>query len=101
MKYYGSKLKECLIIKYDFDYKVFNMSMAFVLVNADLGAEEHLVKDLKKIENVTEVYLVYGVYDLIAKVEADSMDKVKETITWKIRRLDKVRSTLTMIVIEE
>ncbi len=77
------------------------MSMAFVLVNADLGAEEHLVKELKKIENVTEVYLVYGVYDLIAKVEADSMEKVKETITWKVRRLDKVRSTLTMIVIEE
>ena len=82
-------------------YMIFDMSMAFVLVNADLGAEEHLVKELKKIENVTEVYLVYGVYDLIAKVEADSMEKVKETITWKVRRLDKVRSTLTMIVIEE
>lgn len=73
--------------------------MAFVLINADLGAEEELVRQLKNTENVKEVYVVYGVYDIVAKVEADSMDKVKETITWKIRRLEKVRSTLTMIVV--
>ncbi|GIU71914.1 MAG: AsnC family transcriptional regulator [Candidatus Nitrosocaldaceae archaeon] len=76
------------------------MPKAFVLINADIGAEEQLVQELKKIENVTEVYAVYGAYDIIAKVESDSMDKVKETITWKIRRLDNVRSTLTMIVVE-
>ena len=74
--------------------------MAFVLINADLGAEEELVKELKEMDNVKEVYTVYGVYDIIVKVEADTMDKVKDTITWKIRRMDKVRSTLTMIVIE-
>ena len=77
-----------------------NMPMAFVLINADLGAEESLVKKLKDIEHVKEVYVVYGVYDIVAKVEADAMEKVKETITWKIRRLDRVRSTLTMIVVE-
>ncbi len=77
------------------------MPKAFVLINADLGAEEELVAELKKITNVTEVYVVYGVYDLISKVEADTMEKVKETITWHIRRLEKVRSTLTMIVVEE
>lgn len=43
----------------------------------------------------------YGVYDIIAKVEAEDMDKLKETITWRMRRLDKVRSTLTMIVISQ
>jgi DNA-binding Lrp family transcriptional regulator len=74
--------------------------MAFVLINADLGAEEDLVKQLKGIEFVDEVYVVYGVYDIVAKVKADTMDKVKETITWKVRRLDRVRSTLTMIVVE-
>jgi len=73
--------------------------MAFVLINADLGAEEELVRELRNTENVKEVYVVYGVYDIVAKVEADTMEKVKETITWKIRRLDKVRSTLTMIVV--
>jgi DNA-binding Lrp family transcriptional regulator len=70
------------------------------LVNADLGAEEDLLKKLREIPNVREVYVVYGVYDIVARVEADTMEKVKETITWHIRRLDKVRSTLTMIVVE-
>jgi DNA-binding Lrp family transcriptional regulator len=69
-------------------------------VNADLGAEEDLLKKLREIPNVKEVYVVYGVYDIVARVEADTMEKVKETITWHIRRLDKVRSTLTMIVVE-
>jgi DNA-binding Lrp family transcriptional regulator len=77
------------------------MPLAFVLINADLGTEEELIKELKKIEEVKEVYVVYGVYDIIAKIQADTMDKVKDTITWKIRRLEKVRSTLTMIVVEE
>ncbi|MEM4323669.1 MAG: Lrp/AsnC ligand binding domain-containing protein [Candidatus Nitrosocaldaceae archaeon] len=76
------------------------MSKAFVLINAEIGAEDKVVEELKKIENVKEVYAVYGAYDVIAKVESDNMDKVKETITWKIRRLENVRSTLTMIVIE-
>jgi DNA-binding Lrp family transcriptional regulator len=76
------------------------MSTAFVLINADLGAEEELVKEIRNTENVKEVYIVYGVYDIVAKIEADTMEKVKETITWKIRRLEKVRSTLTMIVVE-
>ncbi|HYA56153.1 MAG TPA: Lrp/AsnC ligand binding domain-containing protein [Nitrososphaerales archaeon] len=69
-------------------------------MNADLGAEEDLLKKLREIPNVKEVYVVYGVYDIVARVEADTMEKVKETITWHIRRLDKVRSTLTMIVVE-
>ena len=72
----------------------------FVLINADLGAEEQLMKELRSIENVKEVFIVYGVYDIIARIEGQTMEKVKETITWKIRRLDRVRSTLTMIVVE-
>jgi DNA-binding Lrp family transcriptional regulator len=82
------------------DRKGGKIPQAFVLVNADLGAEEDLLKKLREIPNVKEVYVVYGVYDIVARVEADSMEKVKETITWNIRRLDKVRSTLTMIVVE-
>ena len=76
------------------------MPQAFVLINSEIGAEEELLKDLKKIENVKEAYSVYGVYDIIVKVEADTMERLKEIVTWKIRRLDKVRSTLTMVVME-
>jgi DNA-binding Lrp family transcriptional regulator len=77
------------------------MPKAFVLVNTEIGSEADVLKDLKKIEGVEEAYAVYGVYDIIAKVGAETMDKLKEIVTWRIRRLDKVRSTLTMIVIEE
>ena len=58
------------------------------------------MKELRSIENVKEVFIVYGVYEIIARIEGQTMEKVKETITWKIRRLDRVRSTLTMIVVE-
>jgi DNA-binding Lrp family transcriptional regulator len=73
---------------------------AFVLINAEIGSEDEVLKQLKSLPNVKESYTVYGVYDIVAKVSADTMDKLKEIVTWKIRRLDKVRSTLTMIVVE-
>jgi len=70
------------------------------LVNAEVGSDVELLQVLKKIPNVKEAYAVYGVYDIVAKVEAETMDKLKEVVFAKIRRLDKVRLTLTMIVIE-
>ena len=76
------------------------MPKAFVLMNAELGSEDSLVNELKKLESVKEVYQVYGVYDIVAQVESDTMDKVKEIITWKLRKLPGVKSTLTMIVME-
>ncbi len=76
------------------------MPLAFVLINAEIGGEQEVIKALKTIKNVKEAHLVYGVYDIVAKVEAETMDKLKEIITWNIRRLDKVRSTLTMITME-
>jgi len=69
-----------------------------VLINTEIGAEEEVVKQIKKLPAVKEAYLVYGVYDIVAKVEAETMDKLKEIVSWNIRRLEKVRSTLTMLV---
>jgi len=74
--------------------------MAFVLINAEIGSEEEVLKELKKVEGVQEAYVVYGVYDVVAKIRADTMDKLKDVVTWHVRRLNKVRSTLTMIVVE-
>lgn len=76
------------------------MPSAFVLINAEIGSEDEVLKQLKSLPSVKESYVVYGVYDIVAKVSADTMDKLKEIVTWKVRRLDKVRSTLTMIVVE-
>jgi len=77
------------------------MPKAFVLIHTEIGSESDVLKDLRKIEGVEEAYAVYGVYDIICKVGAETMDKLKEIVIWRIRRLDKVRSTLTMIIIEE
>jgi len=75
------------------------LATAFVLINAEIGAENEVLKDLKAISEVKEAHMVYGVYDIIARVVTDTMQELKDTISWKIRRLDKVRSTLTMIVV--
>ena len=77
------------------------MPVAFVLINAELGSEGEVLNELKKVEGIEEAYSVYGVYDIIAKVRGETMEKLKDVVTWRIRRMNKVRSTLTMIVIEE
>lgn len=74
---------------------------AIVLINTQIGAERDVLKDLKDIKEVKEAHIVYGVYDIIAKVEAEDMDKLKDVITWKIRRIKKIMSTTTMIVMEK
>ncbi|MEO9294076.1 MAG: Lrp/AsnC ligand binding domain-containing protein [Nitrososphaera sp.] len=76
------------------------MPTAYVLINCDLGSEEDIIRDLKKLPEAIEVSGVYGVYDIVAKIRSDTMDRLRETITWHVRKIDKVRSTLTMIVIE-
>ncbi len=77
------------------------MPTAFVLINTEIGSSiAGILKDLKKVEGVDEAFAVYGVYDVIARVRAESMDKLNEIVTWHIRTLDKVRTTLTMIVVD-
>jgi DNA-binding Lrp family transcriptional regulator len=72
------------------------MRRAFVMVNADLGSEDELQSELKKVEGVVGVYQVYGVYDMIVQVEAESDQKLKEILFSRIRSLRHVRSTLTL-----
>ena len=76
------------------------MPTAFVVINSEIGMENEVLKQLKTLPNVKEAHPVYGVYDIIAKVTADTQDKLKEIVTKKIRGLENVRSTLTMLVIE-
>ena len=77
------------------------MPLAFLLINADLSSEYEVLGELRKIPNVKESYVVFGVFDIVAKLEAESMEKLKEIVMWKIRRIEKLRSTLTMMVVEE
>ena len=77
------------------------MPKAYVLINVESGAEEEVVEQLKKVGGVEEAYFSYGVYDIIAKVKADSMEKLKDVVTHQVRIINKVRSTLTLIMMEE
>ena len=81
------------------------MPTAYVLLNSDLGSDESIINDVKQIlsdENVTyEVQGVYGVYDIVLKLSSDDSEKLRSIITNKIRKITKVQSTLTMMVIEE
>jgi DNA-binding Lrp family transcriptional regulator len=74
---------------------------AFLLISAEVGRETDVVKELESIQNVREVHVTYGVYDAIAKIEAENPEKLKETITNRIRTLEHIKSTLTMVVVEE
>lgn len=77
------------------------MPVAFVLINTEIGAMEEVLKAVRKIDGVKEAYNVYGVYDIIAKVESKSMEQLKEVVTRNIRQISQVRSTQTMMVVEE
>jgi len=76
------------------------MAKAYVLINCELGSEADIIEQLKQLEVVKEVQGTFGAYDIITKIESDSVDKLRETITWNIRKLDKIRSTLTLMGIE-
>jgi len=76
------------------------METAYVLINCDLGCERAIIDELKQLDYVKEVHGVFGVYDILAKVESDSVESLRDVITWKIRKIDKVRSTLTLMGIE-
>jgi len=76
------------------------MATAYVLINCDLGYEEQIIEELKHLSDVKEVHGTFGAYDILAKVESDQTNTLKETITWKIRKLDRVRSTLSLMAIE-
>jgi len=80
-------------------FEVDALAIAFVLINAEIGAEDEVLESIREMAEVKEAHVVYGVYDIITRIEAETMDGLKETVTSKIRTLDKVRSTLTMIVV--
>ena len=77
------------------------MPKAFVLINVESGSEDEVLKQLKSIQGVEEAYFSYGVYDIITKIKADTMEKLKDLVTHQVRTLSKVRSTLTLIMMEE
>ena len=73
------------------------MTIAYVLIKSDLGAEQKVIEQLEKLEQVVRIDRTFGGYDMVVKMESEHIEKIRETITWNIKKLDKVRSTLTLI----
>jgi DNA-binding Lrp family transcriptional regulator len=77
------------------------MPTAYILVNTEIGAENQVIKALKKVEGVEEVHHLWGVYDIIANVKAKSIDELKHIITKRIEKIGKINSKLTLIITEK
>ncbi len=74
------------------------MHKGFILLNCDLGAEGYIVGELKQMEHITNAYLTFGAYDVIAEIQTDDQNKFERAIA-TIRRLSRVVSTMTLNVI--
>jgi DNA-binding Lrp family transcriptional regulator len=77
------------------------MPTAYVLLNTEIGAENQVLKALKRIEGIEEAHNLWGVYDIIANVKAESMEKLKYIITHRIEKIGRINSKLTMIISEQ
>lgn len=77
------------------------MPRAYVLFGVGSGAEDQVLADLRNTDGVQEVNVSYGVYDLIARIKTDSMEQLKELVSHRLRSIANVRSTLTLILVEE
>jgi len=76
------------------------MPLAIVLITTETGSESEVMDALAKVEGVKEIYEVYGMYDIVALVEAESHEELRRLVINRIRRIPQVRGTTTMIVIE-
>ncbi len=77
------------------------MPKAIVLINTEMGADEEVFEALKQVPEVKAVYMVYGLYDIVAVVESDDMGTLRDIVYRHLRSSPKVRSTLTMIVVKD
>ena len=66
-----------------------------------MGFDAEIIKALKHLSDVKETHGIFGAFDILTKVESDSIEHLKDVITWKIRKLNRVRSTVTLIVPEK
>ena len=77
------------------------MPSAYILFNVGSGSEDRVLEELRDIAEVQEAFFSYGVYDLVVKIKTDSMEKLKELVSHRLRTITNVKSTLTLIQVEE
>ena len=75
------------------------MHKGFVLLNCDLGAEEFILEELRKLPDVSQAYMTFWAFDIIAEINAESQQDFDETVAMKVRRLTRIVSTMTLNVL--
>jgi DNA-binding Lrp family transcriptional regulator len=83
-----------------YNVEVERLITAYVMLNTELGHEGDSLEALKEVPEVTESYILYGVYDILVKVEAPSREELSRLITRKIRGIENIRNTITFIVLD-
>ncbi|MFN7105605.1 MAG: Lrp/AsnC family transcriptional regulator [Pyrobaculum sp.] len=74
------------------------MVEAFIFINTEIGAEDEVMETLSKIPEVKEVMIVYGPYDVVAKIQSDTAENLRRLVSEKIRKMAKIKSTTTLII---
>jgi len=95
------KRKRYRFVQVKHDCEGIRMPAALVLINVEIGPEADVLRALKKVEGVEEAFAVYGMYDIVARIKADTIDKLNQIVAFGIRKLENVRSTSTMIIVDE
>jgi len=73
------------------------VTIAYVLIKSDLGAEQKVIEQLEKLEQVVRIDRTFGDYDMVVKMESEHIEKIRETISRNIKKIDKVRATRTLV----
>ena len=73
------------------------VTIAYVLIKSDLGAEQKVIEQLEKLEQVVRIDRTFGDYDMVVKMESENIEKIRETIARNIKKIDKVRATRTLV----
>lgn len=73
--------------------------MGYILLNCDLGTEDYILEELKRVPQVKKAYVTFGAYDIIVEVQAESQEDFDKAIALKIRSISRVISTMTLKVV--
>ena len=74
------------------------MPKAYLMINTEIGSEPNVLETLKKLEGVEEAHSLFGIYDIIASLKADTVDRLKWLITKRIGKIEKISAKLTLII---
>lgn len=76
------------------------MTSAFLLINCEFPFAGEVISELGKVQEITDIYRLHGMYDILAKVTSDTEEGLNEVVKVRIRKIEKIKSTLTMIIVE-